>query len=124
MGRESIKALIEILYCHLIVLLVVWLALFAPVMCQYHGLMIHFGAEPADHAQMADMASSSPQAGLRFHQMASSVTMVMSLFVAAMPGGTPVLAPNGFHRFSRDDANPRLQRALPVPEQPPRQRLS
>ena len=103
--------------CHLIVLLILWLALFAPIVCQYHGVMLHFGGDNAHtHLDHADQ----PPPDSRFHEMASSVTMLMGLFVAAMPDGVmlPVSVPSSSVHI-RDILLP-AQPELPVPHQPPR----
>src|SRR5260370_949372 len=92
-GKELLKAVLEILHCHVIFFLVVWLALCAPLFCQYHGLMIHFGEAHHQDSTESDQADTA----IHFHQMASNVTMVMSLFVAAIPGGLLLLSPANVH---------------------------
>jgi len=122
MGKESLRDVRDILHCHMVALLIVWLALFAPAMCEYHGLMIHFGGTGMDHTQMAGMMSSPPRSGLQVHQMTSSATMVMSLLVVASPGWLLIQAHSVTGRVERDGAKHLRQLALPIPDQPPRQR--
>jgi hypothetical protein len=118
---ELIRATLDIARCHLIGVLILWLALFAPVTCQYHGLMIHFGGETnqSDHANHAD--SSGPESRLQSHEMASQATVVMSLFVAVTPDDLLLLAPATARQVQPHDPRQPAQLALPVPDQPPRQ---
>ena len=114
--KELLRAVLELLRCHLICFLVVWLALFAPMYCQYHGLMMNFG----DKNYHDSMAAMQPDAGLHFHQMASSITMVMSLFVAAMPNTLLLLSPSHIRWVRVAPSQKPTEPSLPAPDQPPR----
>ena len=84
----------EIIRCQMVAFVVFWLAVFAPVTCQYHGLMVDWlGPEfPAMPGSMP-MVESSPDitsAGssadaFRNHQRTPDVTLTMSLFTVVLP---------------------------------------
>ena len=113
--RELRRAILEVIYCHLIFFIVFWLALFAPLYCQYHGLMMHFGDVHHHDASGADQFGNT----LRFHQMTSSV-MMMTFFVAATPKMPVLLTPADIRRFSPVSVPFPLAALVPVPDQPPR----
>jgi hypothetical protein len=115
-SNEEVRRLAhDIVRCHLTFLLIVWLALFAPIVCQYHGVMLHFGGDNAHHDHV-----EQPQPGLKAHEMASGVTMLMSLFVAAMPDGGLLLELVPTSAVSVHDTPLPVQPSLPPPDQPPR----
>ncbi len=118
--RELRHAILETVYCHLVCFIAVWLILFAPLYCEYHGLMLNMGDM---HMQPDDSTSAGPQPGaniLIFHQMASSVMMAMSFLVAAAPHRLLLLMPTDRRWMSFPSEPNLLEPLLPVPEQPPR----
>ena len=121
----------DVIRCHLILLLALWVAIFAPMMCQYHGLMLRFGsgAMPMGSMAMMDMAeplapgSLAQDAGLSLlpaHEMASTVTMLMSFFVVALPIRRTVEVLSLSSPLQRLSVEFPLALVIPPPKQPPR----
>ena len=112
---------------------VLWLVVYAPVTCQYHGLMIDwFGAQAEDPAFMSHqplpMAVASPDLprsahaspALQNHQMTSDAIQIMSLLSLMLPAGMIVLLAAIRRRFSLSRPILIRQRSLPPLEPPPR----
>ena len=110
-----------------------WLVVYAPVTCQYHGLMINwFGAQAEDPAFMSHpplpMAVSSPDLPgtahpsptLQNHQVTSDAIQIMSLLSLMLPAGMIALPAATRTRFSLTRPIPIRQRSLPPLEPPPR----
>ncbi len=108
----------------LVVLLVFWLTVAAPMTCEYHGLLL-FDA-PTMHAMLhleqADHHGSVQADGhqLHNHEMATSVTLLQSLFLMALPAALIVQLPEQGRTFGLPDPTPPAEWVLPPPDQPPR----
>jgi hypothetical protein len=131
------QALAYAVRCQVVAFAVFWLALLAPITCQYHGLLLDWRRmmqvhEHHDHP--TDGSCSQPMLTedsvsadiptclhvMQGHQTAPDVTLLMSLFDVMIPAGFVVQPPaQGALLPSPDAARPR-QRAFPPPDQPPR----
>ncbi|MEP7287606.1 MAG: hypothetical protein ABI947_17770 [Chloroflexota bacterium] len=132
--RTLSHSVFDMVRCHLVIFMAFWMAIFAPVMCEYHGVMLHFGHadDPTQfHLSMHHEHSNEysnpvpelPQSlvpGLKVHEMASSVTMLMSLFVVAMPNPITTAEFAKPSNIFSVDANLPRQRLIAPPDQPPR----
>jgi hypothetical protein len=108
----------------LVVLLVFWLTVAAPMTCEYHGLLL-FSAPTVHataHLEHADHLGSVQAGGhqLRNHEMATSVTLMPSLFLMALPLTLIIQLPEQGHPFGPPDPTPPREWVLPPPDQPPR----
>ena len=107
------RTAVQLLYRSFMLMTALWLAVFAPAMCQYHGLLLHFGSAAhnshlpdaafadrlcgdvtpyPDHQSAHDEVAGRPPAGnspygLYGHTTTSSSTTIMSLLVVARPTG-------------------------------------
>jgi hypothetical protein len=112
---------------------VLWLVVYAPVTCQYHGMMINwFGAQAEDPAFMShqplpmtvaspDLSRSAyPSPALQNHQLTSDAVQIMSLLSLMLPAGMIVLPAATRTRFSLTSPIPVRQRSLPPLDPPPR----
>lgn len=94
----------QLLYRLTITLLVVWMAIFAPATCIYHGLLLR--VLPA-HGHVATMAhnqqvaanlarttpaAATPQAPMLHHQTLAGETSTMVLLAIALPGNSLLAA--------------------------------
>ncbi len=112
---------------------VLWLVVYAPVTCQYHGLMLDwFGAQAEDPAFMSRQppltAVASPDLprgahpfpALQNHQMTSDAIQIMSLLSLMLPAVLIALPAATRTGFSLTRPVPVHQRSLPPLEPPPR----
>jgi len=136
----------QLLYHQFILMLVLWLAVFAPVTCQYHGLLLHFGAgvQPHDLASFvsedhlcggptsisdpkgavdelgqSDRAAGSPR-GIYDHATVSTTTMILSLLALVQPQNLNLAHPGTARSLQLSDIDlPPLLGVSPL-RQPPR----
>jgi hypothetical protein len=120
----------QLLYHQFILMMVLWLAVFGPVTCQYHGLLLHFGTgvqshdldaivsedhvcgDPtpvatkgaADGLTQPDQAAGSPR-GIYGHATASTTTMILSLLVLVQPRGLDLPHPATARSFRLSDVD-------------------
>jgi hypothetical protein len=131
----------------LILFLAFWMAVFAPAICQFHGLMLRFGnnsdtAASTQHqhhiesgmdmdkdmsmpAEMDSQANSDPRseplgATLYRHEPASTTTMIFMLFVVIVPGQIALQYQSNTDQILPSNTPLPLQRTIPPPDQPPR----
>jgi hypothetical protein len=86
MPAQMQKELRAFLHGQVVSLLIFWLVLFAPVTCQFHGLLIPLSLHQR-HGMTARMLTEMPAEG---HQMALSMPLPTSLFVAMLPDRAPI----------------------------------
>jgi hypothetical protein len=131
------QALGHVLHCQVVAFVVGWLALLAPITCQYHGLLPDWPRMVQEHTRHDHAASGSCHQSIltgasasadisaclhvpQNHQTTPNITLLMSLFNAMIPGSL-VLPASAQGQFLPSPGASRLrQRTLPPPDQPPR----
>ncbi len=79
----------EIVRSQIVAFVVFWLAVFAPVTCQYHGMMVDwFDSPPSSFMLHLDSPPGPAHVShaLQNHQMTPDVTLLMSMLTMMLPG--------------------------------------
>lgn len=108
----------------------IWLVLFAPLFCQFHGLLMdtHAKATTTHHhhvevlcGEMAQPEPPAPGATLwKVHQTTPGTTVMASLYLLALPDNAAFAPASRPARLASVIFLPPLDPDLPVPKQPPR----
>jgi hypothetical protein len=127
----------EVLHDQIVAFVVLWLAAFAPITCQYHGMLVDWfdpQANSTHHQQAGAAFCSLPMPmnessfsgsavcshALQSHQTTSDVTVVMSLLTAIVPQHFAFrLLAEGSILYLAEPGRPPQWIPLP-PDQPPR----
>jgi hypothetical protein len=122
-----------LLRCQVVAFVVFWLAIFAPVTCQYHGLLMDwFAPQPVHHHHSPSTVCAIAQPGLpawvaptcvhtlQGHQTTPDVTLIMSLFNVMIPGGVSCARSVRGTALPIRDGGSVVRWIVAPPEQPPR----
>ena len=111
----------------LVILLIFWMTIAAPMTCQYHGLLLNGMAgvtvplvEHIGHHVSHQPGSLSADHHLTPHQMSSGTLLMQSLFLMDMPTVLPLESAEQGQLFIAPQPLLPRQWILPPPEQPPR----
>jgi len=105
-------------------LLTCWLAIFAPMICEHHGLMLP--SNPLMHVHHHHTTAGTPHSmqddaqHMSAHEPASEVTLAMSILTLALPVGTAPAPDFLTTRIRIADALFPAEPDLPLPDEPPR----
>ncbi len=117
--------------------MVIWLAIFSPVVCEYHGLMLkfsvpepmpaasqhemhHHGDMPMESSGTTDSHISGPTFRTLTHRMLTEDMQSMSLLIAVTPDHVLIAPLRVIAAAHPGDRHFPVQRSVPPPEQPPR----
>lgn len=121
MRRLVFKQIVQLAHLWLIAFLAMWMGLFAPMICKYHGLL--WGTVHQHYDHQMEQSETSQRSGIARHSPVTT-SVIMSAFVASTP--TNITLESLFELVSSIENRisfPALIDVQPA-EQPPRLRLS
>ncbi len=123
--NRHLPIILRLLHTFGVGLLACWLAIFAPMICEHHGLMLP--SNPLMHAHHHAIANNftphpiqDEAQHMSAHEPASEVTLAMSILTLALPARTAPALDLSTTRIRIADALFPAEPDLPPPDEPPR----